>query len=217
MSAPLLREIVKSLDLERYFLLLALIFMFFLPQLANWFSILNKQTLASTMNVVIGHIGCYFNCTSYFLLGHYLNRTEISQKATGILYFLGICCFVAVIPLSVWLSIRQQEPTQFFIDVSAPNNFLGSAAVFLFAKRHWNFPNISKKAEQILHILSKYSFGAYLVHALLVDHFSLFFGIDVLSFCPWLSIPTISVIVFLISFAISAVINQIPVLRSYIV
>lgn len=191
--------------------------MFLLPRSAAWLSIFNKQLLTSAANTVIGNTGCSFHYVSYFVLGHYLNRAELSKKMRYTIYFLGGISFFAAIPLSSWLTLRQQSPSQFFFGPPALNIFLESAAIFLFAKRHWIFSDISARALKILRTLSKYSFGAYLVHALFVDHFSSLFGFDTLSFSPILSVPVIGCIVFIISFAISAVINHIPVLNKYIV
>ena len=65
--------------------------------------------------------------------------------------------------------------------------------------------------------LSKYSFGAYLIHAFVIERLDTFFGLNSLSFNPIFSIVLISILVFIISFVISAILNNIPVLKKYIV
>ena len=65
--------------------------------------------------------------------------------------------------------------------------------------------------------LSKYCFGAYLVHALVLERLNDQMGLNSLSFHPVFSIICITVIVFTISFAISAVLNCIPVIKKYMV
>ena len=65
--------------------------------------------------------------------------------------------------------------------------------------------------------LSKYSFGAYLVHVFVIEAVDVIFGINTLSFNPVGTVICIGIIVFVISFTISAVLNQIPVIKKYIV
>ncbi len=65
--------------------------------------------------------------------------------------------------------------------------------------------------------LSKYSFGAYLFHLFVINWLELRFGLNTLSFNPVLSVTLITLIVFIISFAVSAVLNKIPFVKKYIV
>ena len=84
-------------------------------------------------------------------------------------------------------------------------------AVFLM------FKYVCLSENKIITTLSKYSFGAYLVHALVIEKLNEWFGLNTLSFYPGLSVPIISFLVFIISYAISAVLHLIPVVRNYCV
>ena len=64
--------------------------------------------------------------------------------------------------------------------------------------------------------MSKYSFGAYLFYVLAITLRDRM-GLDALSFNPLLSVPIIGIIVFVMSFAVSAVLHHIPILRNYAV
>ncbi|MBQ3764228.1 MAG: hypothetical protein II869_04565, partial [Synergistaceae bacterium] len=77
-------------------------------------------------------------------------------------------------------------------------------------KKKLNFP------VKIVRVLSQYSFGAYLVHDAVISLIDKL-GLNTLTFNPIFSIPVISVMVFVISFVISAVLNHVPVLKKYIV
>ncbi|MBQ7215854.1 MAG: hypothetical protein IJS39_07695 [Synergistaceae bacterium] len=55
----------------------------------------------------------------------------------------------------------------------------------------------------------------YLIHALILEMLKKY-RLYTLTFSPILSVPVISVIVFIISLMISAVLNHIPVLKKYI-
>ena len=85
-----------------------------------------------------------------------------------------------------------------------------AVAVFVFFRERLNFP------VRFMRALSQYSFGAYLVHPAVIE-FLAELGLDSLTFSPVISIPIVALAVFVISFAISAVLNHIPILKKYIV
>ena len=59
--------------------------------------------------------------------------------------------------------------------------------------------------------MSKYSFGAYLVHALIIEQLDKQLGLNTLSFNPVLAVVFITVTVFAVSFGISAVLSRISI------
>lgn len=73
------------------------------------------------------------------------------------------------------------------------------------------------KIDVFVHKLSKYSFGAYLVHLLIVYKLDSHFKIDTLTFNPIISVIAIAGLVFIIAFTISFVLNQIPIVKKYVV
>jgi Acyltransferase family. len=86
-------------------------------------------------------------------------------------------------------------------------------AIFLFFKDYTPTINFSEKLTKIIILISKYSFGIYLVHVFvlhLVKHF-----IPVNSFCPILSIPIITILVTIISFMCVSIIDKIPIVKKY--
>ena len=74
-----------------------------------------------------------------------------------------------------------------------------------------------EKLNSIIEKMSKYSFGAYLVHVLIMEQLDKRLGLNTLSLNPILAILMISVIVFIISFIISALLNKIPIIKKYVV
>ena len=64
--------------------------------------------------------------------------------------------------------------------------------------------------------MSRYTFGAYLVHALVLEEMDRLFNFNTFSFNPLFSVPLIVAVVFVVSMAISAVLNRIPVLRKLV-
>lgn len=92
---PFIKLLIKDDKITRYFLLLAFIFAFLIPwlvTLTNDFagglvikgvSILNGNVSDMNIHIVLGY-------TSYFILGYYLAKTELSKKQRRIIYVLGL-------------------------------------------------------------------------------------------------------------------------------
>ncbi len=211
MIVPFVKRIAESESLTKYFLVLAFFFAFLFPEAVNLISIFSEKygefagSLANRF--YLQFVGGF---TGYFLLGYFLNKEEISSQAIKIIYALGIAGYITGMLLSVTLTMITGEPSQIFYGNLTVNNLFWTTSVFIFLKSKFNY------SSRIVLALSQYSFGAYLVHAaviLLVGKL----GLNTLAFNPLLSIPVISVIVFVISFAISAVLNHIPFINKYIV
>ena len=104
-----------------------------------------------------------------------------------------------------------------FYDYFTINVLLESILVFTIFKKYFKKINLNLKIKNILYKLSKYSYGAYLVHILVIDYLNYILNLNTLTFNAFISVPIIGILVFCISFAISAIINHIPVLKRYIV
>ncbi len=191
--------------------MLAFIFTFFLPQSINLIFVFSEK-YGTFANKILNNFHFHFvmGFTGYFLLGYVLNKIEITKKQERIIYFLGICGFIATILMSIMVSRIKNKPNEIFYSYTSINVLFESIAMFLFFKQHFN------NSSRIILALSKYSFGAYLVHDAVIQVIK-FCGLNTLSFNPIFSVPVISVMVFVISFAISGVLNHIPVLKKYIV
>lgn len=152
----------------------------------------------------------------YFVCGYYLNNIEIKGRKEGLVYLLGICGLIMTAGFTRVISIRQQAANELFYGYFTVNVLLESVAVFVLAKNHFKWC-MDEKIEIFITKLSKYSFGAYLVHAMVLEQLHHFFGIHTLSFHPIVSVIVIVSIVCVISFGISGMLNSIPVLKKYIV
>ncbi len=213
MILPLLRHIAESEFLTKYFLILALIFTYILPECANIVSLFSEEYSISIAGVS-ENFHMYFpgGFTGFFLLGHFLNQSDITPKAERWIYFIGLCSFVVNVLMSAYVPIVTGKPynTVYLAPKIWQSNLCISAAVFVYFKRHYNRENM------LIRRLSQYSFGAYLVHAIVINILQKL-GLHTLAFNPVISVPVIVVIVFMLSMAISAVLNHIPVLKKYIV
>ena len=76
--------------------------------------------------------------------------------------------------------------------------------------------DINPKYTNMIRLLSKYSFGVYLVHDLILTEL-VKNGLTTLTFNPIISVPCIVLIVYIMSLIISIILNKIPILNKLIV
>lgn len=217
MCTPIIKKIVSTEKTADYFLLLSFIFTFVIPQIVvmgnailGRYSFITQAigSVKSDMNM-----GLVTNFAFYFVLGYRLNSIELTKKQRGIIYALGAAGFVATIVLTAVASRKANAPMETYYGNFRLNVMLAAVAVHTWFKyrRHDN-PSVNNVVAQ----LSKYSFGAYLVHVFVRDVLNLI-GLNTLSFQPLLSVPVIAAIVFVVSFAISFVISKIPFINKWVV
>ncbi len=217
MCIPVIKAIVKSDSLTKYYLGLALLFSFIIPELitlARDFGSGGVIVGANSVSKVISNmnlqlIACF---PAYFILGYYMSKTDMS-KHIRVLYLLGLAGFFCTVLLTRLASLKIQNSNTNYYGNSTLNVCLEAVFVFTCFK----YRKKSGKLDALFKTLSKYSFGAYLVHALVIEQLNKCFGLNTLSFHPVLSVPCISALVFVISFGISAVLNRIPFVNKYMV
>lgn len=141
---------------------------------------------------------------------------HISRKMEWVIYALGICAFLFTILSTKMLSVHLNEPNGLFYGNLTINILLESICVFVFGKNHFEL-KLNEGLQKIILTLSNYSFGAYLVHVFVIDVLNKVLHLNTMTFNPILSVPIIGVIVFCVSFIVSAVFHQIPVLKKYVV
>lgn len=215
---PIIKKITESLYVTRYFLIIAFIFVFLIPQLVllvNNFGCSSLKTVLASMNVPLTdmHLQLAAGYTGYFILGYCLNRIDFTGKQRHIIYCLGIAAFIFTVAADSYLSLKAQTPKSTFYGDFTVNVLFESICIFIFFKYH---SPASGSSGKILTRLSNYSFGAYLVHILILDLLKKA-GFHTLSFTPAVSVPLLIIITAVSAFLVSAVIHRIPVLKKYIV
>lgn len=222
MAMPIFKRIVSDETAAKYYLLLAFLFTFALPWVTNLLTdfaadksgtlssaigIFNTDIKALSMEVVMGY-------GFFFVLGYYLDRIDLSRRARIVIYMLGIIGFIITVLADLKLSIMTQQPVLKYYDNFSVNVLLEAVSVHTFFKyREYN----AEKINSLAAVLSKYSFGAYLIHVFFLDTASQRFGITTLSFNAIASVPVISCAVFVLSMTVSAILNHIPVIKKYCV
>ena len=214
---PFVKLIIKDKPLTKYYLILALIFTFILPECISTMPLYFK-TLGGIFSKVYKNINLHFvlGYTSYFILGYVLIKKELSSKNKIIVYILGIVGFISTILLTYITSKNFNIRNTVFYEYLTINVLCESIFIFVLFKEFLFKHKFKEKTKLILSKLSKYSFGAYLVHMLIVKELG-YFQINGLTLNTAVYIPLFTALVFVISYAISALINQIPLLKKYIV
>ena len=210
MITPFMRELAKSEFLAKYFIVLAIIFAFALPESVNIIRAFISTKYADYADKFINQFPMKFvmGYAGYFMLGYVLSKAEIKHE--GIIYIAGITGFALTIILTRNASELTGQPVGLFYQNLSVNVLFESVAVFVLFKKYFNREN------KFIITLSRYSFGAYLFHVFALQILRKF-GLHSLAFNPVISIPFIALIVFVMSYCVSAVINDIPVLKKYIV
>lgn len=215
---PFAKKITESDVLIKYFLVLSLIFTFIIPECISVLSFVD-EAIGNAARDIAEKINFHFTLgyLSYFILGYYLSKVDLSGKIRRLIYILSFLGFVSTITMSSFASLYRNEATGIFYEYFTINVMLESIGVFVFFK--YTIPKIiiNKNLKNIILKLSKYSLGAYLVHAMVIEQLNNIGGLNTLSFNSVLAIPVITSIVFIVSFSISLILNHTPILKKYIV
>ncbi len=219
MIVPFLKKIVETRKLAKYFLILSFFLTFLIPQILLFTALAPNNSLGFLQSI---YDNSYFHFTlgytAYFVLGYYLNKYDISKRNEIIIYILGIISFLATIIMTSVLSAYIEDADQLFYGMGLNVNILFvSAAFFVLFKNHYSTKKMSEKTKGFIRLLAKYSFGIYLSHALIIELLNKVFGINSLSFNPLISIPLISILVYVIAATVTAVLAHIPIAKKYFI
>ena len=208
---PLLRAIAASERLGRYFLLLALLFGFLLPELTDVIALYTNH-LGADLQAALQTVDLRFvmGFSGYFVLGCFLNRRSLSRREELAIYALGVLGFLVTLFGTQALSLRAHTPNSLLYGYCTVNVLCEAAAVFTLFKQRLNVDS------RLMGALSGASFGAYLIHALVIDTLQFRFGVDTLSMTPLLSVPLLAAVTFVCAYAASLLLRKIPVARDYI-
>lgn len=228
---PILRLFVKSEKTIRYFLLVSFIIAFVIPTALNLLSdfgsvrlsgYLGGQTLSDYAGYIYARLEESKICmvtgyAFYFIGGYYLNRTRISRKTRIIIYCAGVLSLAANYAVSVLDTFHKGFPSDTYHTNFNVWIMIAAAATFVLFKNIIRDEKEPGRATGLIRKLSKWSFGAYLIHSLVIEQLSLRLGFNALSFSPLIAVPAIALITFIVSFAVSLLLNKIPFINKYIV
>lgn len=219
---PIFRKITESKKCTEYFLIIGIIFGILIPRLfyfLEYTDIPKIKLLLKPFNYVFlsmkSNFG--FGYSIYFVLGFYLAKYDINKILRRLSYFLCLFCACAIALLTVWHSNKLGIASEGFYNVLSVNVMFMSIGIFLFVKNVIVRINWKEKSLKCIRRFSQYSFGMYLVHALILDKFDTMLGINTLSYSPIYSVIILTLGVTIVSYIVSGILNHIPVLKKYIV
>ena len=208
---PLLRKISIDKKMCEYFILLSFIFCYMI-NIISYIPIINTfvTTIQAKMNInlVLGYTG-------YFMIGHYLHKYNIKPNTKRLIYLLAILSLIGTIVISSIWAVKTGILNQKLYGYLLPNTFFVSIAVFIFVKEKINKIQFKEKSLKIIQKIAYLTFGIYLVH----DFFNIILpkiGLSPTMFNPILSIPIMSVIIFVCSFLVVLIISKIKFLNKYV-
>ncbi len=218
MCIPLIKQLTQNDKLIKYFLILSIIFCFTKVEI----ELVTNNLLSGNIQIIFQNVNTVFKnfnmnlivgLVAYFILGFYLNKTEICKEHRIIIYILGVAGLVLTIILNLLASKNAGKSLEVFYGATTVNVLLMSVAVFVWFK--YNAKG-TKFLNKIIPKLSKYSFGAFLVHIFILKCLYAV-GIQSTTFHPVLSVPAITIFTTVVSYLISLVLNKIPIIKKYIV
>ncbi len=213
LATPILRIFVsraRPRDLV-YFILLWFFFASLMPFIEGLVNLLwhAKFHLKIPVNIAEGLIG-------YFLLGYFL-RIYATEKSAGLAWAfwagsLGVCLVG-----SYFLNLRLGHYHALFYESTAPNVAVYVASVFLIIKSFAGpLARLPENKQKIILLLSKASFGIYLIHPMImeaVEKGRWGFALAPRMHPPAVMILATTAVVYLISFCAVLLIQRIPYLK----
>lgn len=221
-AVPVLRKITLSKKTTEYFLIVGTVITFIIPRTTEFLKLLNIPSvtaIAKSINEVTSDMNFHLTLgyVFYFVLGYYLATYDISVNTQRIIYTYGPISYVVTVVLSKWHSNQIGKASSYFYSDMSINVLLMTVCVFVFGKYVLSKINLSDKTLKIVLHLSKCSFGIYLVHVLIMDQLNKRLNFNTMSYSPILSVILVTTVVFILAYAVSAILNRIPVLKKYIV
>ena len=202
---PFLRKISQDRKLMEYFIALFLIFEFLtlygpmLPFIGG--------TIESIITLSQFHFALGF--TGYYILGYYLYRYPLRGRKETILYIMGASMFVFTGLATVWNVRQGAEGAEWFSKYLMPNVAIEASALYIIFTNHISRMTFSQKITLWISRLAEYSFGIYLIHALVLEFLEII-PWDTLPCNPILIVGARVLLVFTISTALTALIRKIP-------
>ena len=210
---PILRAFCRGASRSdfHYFFLIAFLFASLLPTAFTlWPNATNLVHIwydRLSVRLVLGYVG-------YYVAGYYLKEYTISRLAEAVIYVLGVLGAVATVWGTSLLSRQAGGFVQILYDYTSPNVCAFAVAIVVLF-RYVLGVSEERSRRQRLSGVAKISFGIYLVHELFIILLKNF-GITALSFAPVASVPALTAVVFLCSFAVAWLISKIPFVGHYL-
>lgn len=220
MCLPIIKQIVSNKKVMDYFLIISFAFSFLFPQIVYLVRDFGNENLVKLVNAISNfkdalYLQIIVNFVFYFVLGYRLSILDLNRVKRVIIYLVGIGSFLFTVIITDVVSTNNGKAISTYYGNMTVNVLLEAVSLFVLFK-YIGFDIKSDKINKFFVLLSKWSFGAYLVHIYVLEKMN---HLHMLSFveAPYVKVPFTILIVFVISIAISAICNCIPIVKKYIV
>lgn len=202
---PFLRKIAEDRRLSVYF-----IGLFFLFVLLTKYCV-ELPFVGPTLGSMLDSMGMKFvlGYSGYYVLGYYLRRYPLSIKWERVLYVCGAILLLAGAATNTACSVREGAYTERFTGYTNPNTIIVAAAIYTLFTKRIGEGNFSEKVTHLISKLSEYSFGVYLIHALLLDVLAAA-GLKPTILHPVLAMPLITMLAFALTALLVMLIRKVP-------
>jgi surface polysaccharide O-acyltransferase-like enzyme len=144
----------------------------------------------------------------YLVLGHYLAFKPLAKKRTGIWVFLFFACLAACTMGTYMLYQHYNGISTLLYEPLSPPILLMASCVFMLG-RLW-VPKVPAFFITMRDFAGKYNYGVYLSHAIILTLLNDLLDINYRIFNPWVSIPCIALVCFVLSLLLVYLISKIP-------
>ena len=202
---PFLRKIAEEKRLAEYFIGLFFLFMVltkYCEKLPFVGPTIGSMLDSMSMNFVLGYSG-------YYVLGCYLRKFPLSDNWERLLYVCGAVLLLLGAAANTVCSFWEGSYTERFTAYTNPNTIIVAAAIYTLFTKRISKVRFSEKSAQLISKLSEFSFGVYLIHALLLDVFAVA-GLKPTVVHPVLAMPLITVLAFAVTNALVMMIRKVP-------
>lgn len=221
---PILSSIASNKMCLRYVMLIGGGISFILPSVVVLFNLFGIYGISDLLNSLNHNLGIFltYGYAWYFWAGYYLFSEQIKSIYKRILYMLGVIAYIFTSLCTIYFSRIYNTSKLELYDNLQCNVMLMAIGIFILfcsIDDEWIDKNISVYVKNMIIILSKSSFGVYLIHPLIMERLALNMGIGIESFHFGFTINVFLYwgIIVITAYGLSVLINKIPVVNKYIV
>lgn len=203
---PLLRKVAQDKKLMQYVLAIWLVYILFgFLQFVEVFKMAKYFYPLFSKNDIVGFSG-------YFLLGYCISQQSFPKRKRIIVYLLGALALAVIIVGTICLSMRSDEGEERYFAYLSPQVVVMSMAVFVLVKEL--APKCGKVVTKGLEWVRKDLFGVYLTHLIWLN----VINTETMRHCcsGAITLPLITLIVFLLSLLTTKLIRLIPFVRKVV-
>lgn len=201
---PILRKVCEDIRVTGYFLLLWVIVRFLITTVLPYIGgdIVIAVTTSMHLYLLSGYIG-------YFLGGYYLDKTDIPKWARYVIYTAGAGAIVFTMMETLHVCRTTHSYDDRWVSPSNINILIFAIAAFVFFK-YMDVPQRIKDS-RLVGTMARSTFFVYMIHPFFIEKLGLL-GINVTRYPVILSIPIMTVGIFVVAVLLGWLAGRTPVI-----